>query len=342
MKLGFSFKLLLILTLNLRGVDATVGAISQVCNVNIGSSMANYLNYHKRVIQIENRVVAKEYETALAEYAELFSSFDFIFLRDYQVASQLAFLSNNQELGKKYIELGISSGWSLKSIKNNKFLRSRLGASAWKEIKSNYEVLAAERIEKLNLSLRLQVHQMFKRDQKMAIGAWFRLGDKAQERYGDEKFAPHSEKQIAELKEILAKYGYPGEQLIGNHYWMSTVVSHHNSISKNQVVNDTLFANVKPRLVEALKRGEISPFELALMEDWRTAVLSDHNRTLHGFVGAVQPGLGLVKVNENRATIGLRSVELRNKLVDVEEETGMKLYLFGGPWQPSKILPEGS
>lgn len=320
----------------------TAVSVQQAPKLGVSTQQSNYLNYHKKVIEIENHAVAKEYDAALAGYEKLFHSYDFVFLRDYQVASQMALLVGNQQLAKKYIELGISNGWSLKSIKKNKFVKSHLDASAWKEIKSNHKILAAKRTEQLNQSLRLQVHQMFKRDQKMAIGAWFRLGDKAQERYGDEKFAPHSRRQMAELKEILAKHGYPGEQLIGNHYWMSTVVSHHNSVSKKHVTHDTLFQALKPRLLDALKLGEISPFELALMEDWRTAVLSDHNRTTHGFVGAVQPGLGVVKVNENRAAIGLRSVELRNKLVDVEEETGMKLYLFGGPWQPGKILPDPS
>lgn len=302
----------------------------------------NYLDYHKKVIQIESHLVAKEYETALAGYERLFSSYDFVFLRDYKVACQLALLVDSQALAKKYMEEGISNGWSLKSIRKNKFLRSHLDGSVWKDIKSNHKVLAAQNTEQVNQTLRLQVHQMFKRDQKMAIGAWLRFGDKAQEKYGDQKFAPHSNKQMAELEGILEKHGYPGEQLIGYTYWMSTVVSHHNSVSKKHVLSDTLFLELRPKLLEALKRGEISPFELALMDDWRMAVLSDHKRTSHGFVGAVQSGLGLVEVNENRASIGLRSVKLRNELIDVERETGMKLYLFGGPWQPGKILPAPS
>ena len=72
---------------------------------------------------------------------------------------------------------------------------------------------------------------MFKKDQRLDFPYYLRIGEKAKERYALRKFAPNSGKQIARLNEILDEYGYPGERLTGNDFWMSTILVHHNSIS---------------------------------------------------------------------------------------------------------------
>ena len=93
---------------------------------------------------------------------------------------------------------------------------------------------------------------------------------------------------------------------------------------------------MRPSLLEALKRGEISPYELAQMEDWKAAGLTNHDSTSVGFIGKIQNEAALKNVNRNRSAIGLRSIELRNKLIDLEKLTGMNLYLLKG-WQNGKI-----
>ena len=85
-----------------------------------------------------------------------------------------------------------------------------------------------------------------------------------------------------------------------------------------------------------MKQGEISPYELAQIEDWRIAGLHDHELTSYGFLGAIPDDTVLETVNKNRANIGLRSIDLRNELIDVENETGMDLHLPKG-WQNGKI-----
>lgn len=150
------------------------------------------------------------------------------------------------------------------------------------------------------------------------------------------KFAPHSEHQLEALEQILNKYGYPGERLIGNNLWGSVILSHHNSISVNYNSKDTLYAQLMPKLLVALKKGEISPYELAQIEDWRIAALNNHELTSYGFLGTIQDDTVLKTINKNRAKIGLRSIDLRNNLIDVENETGINLYLPKG-WQNGKI-----
>ena len=180
---------------------------------------------------------------------------------------------------------------------------------------------------------------MFKKDQRKALGAFIRIGDKSRDRYAEKKFAPHSESQLQQLKTILDQKGYPGEKLIGNSLWASVILSHHNSISLAYNSKDTLYTGLKPQLKEALSRGEMSPYELAQIEDWRTAALSGHEKTTYGYLGRISDDNDMFNVNNNRSEIGLRSVELRNQLIDVEDKLGLNLYLPKG-WQDGRILVE--
>ncbi len=299
----------------------------------------NYLNYHSKVIECEQLIVEGKHTSAINMFDSLFKQFDFLFLRDIKVATELSAYENDYKSGLEFTRLGIKAGWTLKSINKSKNLQSLKEYSEWSKIVSEYDSLHKIYLSKLNFRLKEQVHEMFKNDQKKALGAFIRIGQKSKRRYSEKKFAPHSEHQLEKLEQILNEYGYPGEKLIGNNLWGSVVLSHHNSISVNYNSTDTLYAQLKPKLLNALKKGEISPYELAQIEDWLIAGLNDHELTSHGFIGKIPNNTELNKVNENRSEIGLRSIELRNNLIDIEKSTGLSLYLPKG-WQNGKIKIE--
>lgn len=297
----------------------------------------NYLDYHARVIQCEQLIVEGKYTTAINGFDSLFQQFNFLFLRDIQVATELSLFEKDYTSALKFVRMGIKAGWTLKSINKNDNLGLLREQQEWAEITSVYDSLHEIYFSRLNFEVKEQVREMFKKDQKKAFGALFRLGQKAKRRYSEKKFAPHSELQLAKLKQILNDHGYPGEQLIGNSEWGSVILSHHNSISVNYNTKDTLYAQLKPELLNALKKGQISPYEFAQIDDWRIAALNDHEVTSYGFLGTIADDAVLETVNKNRANIGLRSIDLRNSLLDVENQTGMNLYLPKG-WQDGKIL----
>ena len=297
----------------------------------------SYLNYHSKVVECEQLIIKGKYTCAIDQFDALFNQFDFLFLRDIKVATELSTYEKDDESGLKFLRLGIKAGWTLESILKNQRLRSLREHSEWSEIVSSYDSLHKTYLSRLNFQIHDQVHEMFKKDQKKALGALFRIGQKARDKYAEKKFAPHSEGQLQLLDSILNQHGYPGEQLTGNSLWTSVILCHHNSISLNYNSKDTLYTQLKPKLVEALKRGEISPYEFAQIEDWKTAGLTGHEQTACGFIGKIPNHTELKRVNENRSEIGLRSIELRNNLIDVEESTGLNLYLPKG-WQNGKIM----
>ena len=296
----------------------------------------SYLDYHKEIIKCEKLIAERRYEDAIMNFDSLFNHFEFVFLRDCQVAAQLCSFEQKSKSGMRFLRLGILNGWTLKSIDNDEMLSFLRKDTQWKNIQSDYDSLHNQYLERLNSPLKQQVHEMFKKDQSKALRALFRIGQKAKDKYAEKKFAPHSEKQLHQLNEILDQYGYPGERLIGNNWWGSVILSHHNSISKKYNSNDTLYTYLKPKLKEAIENGTLSPYTLATIEDWRTAALNMHKLTSYGFLGEIPNDSVLAVVNINRAKIGIRSIELRNNLIDIEKETGMNLYL-AKEWQKEKI-----
>jgi len=289
----------------------------------------DYRDYHQKVIQAEQYIAEKAFTAAIEVYDSLFQVYPFIFIREYQVATQLAAYTGDQDRAYQYLEKGIQAGWLIKHVKKQAALKSLRQGAEWDRIQSQAKTWKQQREQQLDPLLVKQVKKMYKKDQRKAFRALFRFTSKGQDRYAERVFAPHSERQIAELKSILTNKGYPGYRLVGNDYWMSTVISHHNSISTNYNVQDTLYAEIKPMLFAALQRGQISPFELALIDEWYRS--TTHKEIRYGILDGPTRDQ-LTEVNTLRAQVGMRSVELRNQLVDIEKETGLNLYLNGGPW----------
>lgn len=233
--------------------------------------------------------------------------------------------------------MGVAAGWELKAIKKNDFLAPLTKGNFWKNLKRKHKKLKQDYAFPINEELKEKVKKMYSKDQWKAFGAIFRFSSKAQDRYAENKFAPHSEGQMEKLKEILKSHGYPGQKLIGNDFWMSTIISHHNSISENYNGQDSLYALIKPLLTQSLERGEISPDELALIEEWSYSTLNN-GKTKYALLDAPDKE-NWESVNKARLEIGLRTIEVRNRLIDIQESTGMDFYLRQG-WITGKIEPK--
>ena len=86
--------------------------------------------------------------------------------------------------------------------------------------------------------------------------------------------------------------------------------------------NEKEFDFIKPKLMQFLKEGYISPYEIALPEDWKKAVTSEWKESSYGYL--IPPNISNIsQINKARSAIGLPSVQLRNKLIAIETKTGM-------------------
>ena len=295
---------------------------------------ADYISYHQQISEAERLLSEEEFRSAFNRYEQVIKEYEFVFLRDYKLASQLALYLDDKRKAFDIIKKGVSAGWELKDLRKNRFLKPLQKDPQWRIVEQSYSHLRHQFETRVDNDLREKVRLMFKKDQKKAMGALFRIGNKSQEKYGTEKFAPHSEDQMFELIDILNKDGYPGEKIIGNDFWMSTIISHHNSISQEYSKIDTLYNYIRPKLIRAIEKGEMSPYEYALMDDWQLAASSGRTKPGYGFLIPPEEST-LEKTNELRQKIGLRTVEIRNRLVEVEKKTGMNFYL--PDWIKGKI-----
>lgn len=299
-------------------------------------SNLDYGLYHRQIIQAEELIADEKYGEALAAFEQVFGTYDFVFLREYKVAAQLALFTQQEEKAFQLLKRGIAHGLTLQDFKKNQWLKSVRQKAAWKTLKSQYASLHAEHLKGLDQDLRTEIADMFKKDQKLALANLFILGAKAKARFLQKKFIPQSEQQVKRLGEILLKKGYPGEKLIGSNSWMSTILSHHNSISSEYTQNDTLYPQLKPQLWQAIQRGELYPYDYAIIEDWYVAVKSNRQEAAYGYLNTLTKA-ELPVADALNEKLGMRSIALRNRLVDIQTKTGLDFYLAGGFWRVGKI-----
>ena len=221
----------------------------------------------------------------------------------------------------------MAQGWELKSIRKNTYLKQHLEPGTWQLLSAEYDSLRALHERRINPAVRDQVHRMFNKDQWKALGALLRFSAKARDRYAERKFAPHSEKQLAQLIPLILQGGYPGERLIGNGSWAAVILSHHNSISDAYVQKDSLYRYLQPSLRQSLRQGYLSPYEYGTMDNWYRVIRSGHQTKAYGFLESVLTAAEVQEANRLRSEIGFRTIQTHNRLLHVQQQTGMDFYL---------------
>lgn len=297
---------------------------------------ADYKTYYQRIIQAEILITSGKYTEALSTMDSVFEDYNYVFLRDYKVATQLALYIGNHQKAFHYITAGIANGWSLKDIKSNRLLQSLQHKPEWNTLLKTYDTLRHTYFNKLDHQLKKEVNEMFVQDQKLAKINLEINDENAQDTFLIQKFAPQSERHMRRLLIILRQKGYPGEKLIGNHLWAWTILIHHNSISPAYNRNDTLYQTLRPLLLTAVQSGELSPYDFAVIEEWRISVTSGHREKSYGYLDTLTRK-DVDRSNQLRRDMGMRSIELTNKLVDIQQKTGMDFCLEGLMWVNGKF-----
>lgn len=311
-----------------------------VCSMHLAyGQQKSYTIYHQMVLDIERLIAQDQYEEALKLYDELFNSFEFIFLREYKIAAQLAAHLGDEYRAFDYLGLGVANGWTIDEIKKHNLLKRLKKNPIWKDLEFNYDALRLDYEYRINDSLRNVVESIFEEDQKMAWNYLFKPTKKSKNKFIAQEAIPTSEGHIKVLRSIIETQGYPGEQIIGNSVWASTMLGHHNSLSPEYQQEDTLYPALQPKLLEAIERGEMYPYNYAVIDDWYISVKSDRKIRSYGIITPIKQS-DIHQCNQTREQLHMRSIELRNQLIDIETKTGINLYLGHGSWLPGKIYPQ--
>ncbi|PSR56715.1 hypothetical protein AHMF7605_26085 [Adhaeribacter arboris] len=279
----------------------------------------NYLNYHHQIIQAEEYLVARQFPESLKIYRQLTATYPHVFLRDMKVAAQLAAYTKDTANLYFFLEKAMQKGWTAKQILKRENLQPFKSDDRFQKLLAGEDQFHKTFENKINLTLRKEIKQMLAADQKRALRVALTPGKKWRQQYTMKKFVPQNRVQVRRINQIMDQVGYPGEKIIGDHSWATVLISHNE--------HDYIYQQLRPKLYAALKRGEISAIELAIVESWRRVV--DTNGQEKAFVIWEQEVSQeeAAHADSLRSSIGLRSIALNNKLLDLEKELKMKFYL---------------
>jgi hypothetical protein len=285
----------------------------------VKSQTNNYLDYHNRIIKAEEYIVNRQFNESVAIYRGLSQEYDHMFLRDCKIAAQLSAYTGDTDNLFYFLEKGLKTGWTLKEMKKNKHFKKFKTDDQWEKLRDNEDEYKGEFFQSINLLLRTEVREMLTQDQKRALRVALTPVKKWREQYTDRKFVPNNRVQVRRINEIIEQTGYPGEKLIGDKSWATVIISHNE--------HDTIYKELRPKLYKAFERGELSAIDLAIIETWRIVV--NTGRKEKGFViwNEEINRSEAIKADSLRKTIGLRSIALNNKLIQIERELEMEFYL---------------
>lgn len=80
-------------------------------SVLIAQGRPDYTGYHQSIVRGEELITRKEYAAALSILENVFNTYDFIFLRDYKVATQLALYAGDQEKAFNFLRSRSRPEW---------------------------------------------------------------------------------------------------------------------------------------------------------------------------------------------------------------------------------------
>jgi hypothetical protein len=130
----------------------------------------DYQEYHQEIRKAEEHLAESAYHQALDKYEAVFADYDFIFVRDLKIATQVAWYLRDTSLAIEFLERGISAGWQRKDIRRNECLDALRQTNAYRELDKRFPDLRKQYEQAIDQTLRKQVHQLFKQDQWKALG----------------------------------------------------------------------------------------------------------------------------------------------------------------------------
>jgi len=151
---------------------------------------ADYLLYHREMIKADEYMVSGNYRQALQVMDHVFRKYDFVFLRDYQIAAQVAAFIGDQPRAIGYLERGAAAGWKLGDINRIRLFAKLKSGPAWPGFLRQYPKLHQRYLRKLDIAMAARMRKMFLDDQQLAAQNLKINDEKAQEEFLMQRFVP--------------------------------------------------------------------------------------------------------------------------------------------------------
>jgi len=265
-------------------------------------------NYYQKIYKADIEYQTENYEKAFELYQDAFNScepIDIPGINEFNNFAELCAILDKNDLSLEFIKKYISRGYGIKGMLQNSNFDNVFASQKGKELLTNYEQLKNDALSKLNLSLRNEIKEMKREDQK----------------YRNENYQENKNKQkvideynTSRIIEIFNEFGYPNESIIGGYPIDKSQV--HISVMLLHTSDSIRMNYFVPKLTEFVKNGTCPPEVLGSIIDQyylyngEPQINGTYTKQGGGYSNMISD---LKKVDSNRISIGLPPLELKEK-----------------------------
>jgi hypothetical protein len=303
---------------------------------NFAQKNSNWRTYYALVDTAEINIVDSVYQKALSYYNKAFNIVEIPYGKDLYnaalCASKIGDYTKTTDLLNHLVEKGIAKVY----FEDNDYFMEYRKSQSWKDFVDNYNIQRNKYNANINSHLKDKFKNMLDRDQYYTVRK-YNTG------YGDSCFIENY-KQIKDFIEIINKYGFPDENLIGLttlpfeniygliiiHFFQNKDYFNHprffNDEKRNEYINkgiDFNSINLDSILKVAVFQGKYHPqafynasdIKLMLQVDDTIAMLDYSSKKLHQLDSIRQSyGLCSMELYKKKGLYALKIISFRPKL----------------------------
>ena len=297
----------------------------------LNSFAQDYIEYQRIINRIDENVLNKEYNLAINRFDSLYQNYDFIYSRHCFKALQICCVSQDSINANKWLEKSFLQGVPIWMIRYNNLTKKASIFSTTQTTINRYDSLHSIYNMSINHSLRNKMDSLLEIDQKFTrkVNDGFII---LRHTYHGLRWLKNNKKQFKILNEIIDKYGFPGERLIGlpvsiqdsaqlirqfNYYGPflretnAYIMLIHYYSNPRADINNKLLENVKPGNLPPYQYGALNDF----MAKWGKGKYGDYK---YYNVWHTDPNKSNgAEIDKRRSSIGLNSYgqQIRNNSI---------------------------
>lgn len=294
----------------------------------------NYVEYQSIINRIDEDVINNKYYLAIERLDSLYENFDFIYSRHCFKAVQICCVSQDTINAKKWLEKSFIQGVPIWMIRTNDLTKNVFKYSTTQNTIEQYESLRTIYNNSINHDLRNKIDSLFEIDQQYTrkVNDGFIL---LRHTYHGLRWLKNNKNQFEILNEIIDKYGFPGERLIGLPKIIDDsvqFVKHFNYYGPFLGETNTYImlihyysnprAEINDKLLENVKLGNLPPYQYGALNDfmarWGKKKYGDFK--YYNVWHKDPDNSNEVEIDRRRNSIGLNSYEKQKRNNSIWDE----------------------
>lgn len=292
----------------------------------------NYLEYHSEINKAEELFTHERFHESLTKYDSVFQKFEYVFLKDYIIAAQIAILSGENTKATEWLKIALSQGYDCNCLNRISVFKDYIKSDQWKDLAANDVNLKTQYQKNINLDLHYEFHHRYKQEQE----------SKGQRK----KYVSIVYSNYFRIKSLMDSIPFPSERIIGiddeSIFPTSSGGKLRNCEASNSKVIPTLLHYDNPitdigfkKFEEAIISGHLHPRQFAYIYSFETNYVSRLSENKYqnpprlpkywfNYAFGKQTG-NLKQVNIDRESFGICSLEIDKAKIEIAEQYGLKL-----------------